>query len=107
TPSAATASAPATLSDIHDVLAADGGEGGADLIAAARAVADDVLAPAAEETDQADIVPRSHLRALADAGLFDASGHREVYEILAGACGATFFVWVQHHAPVRLLQASA
>jgi len=31
---------------------------------------------------------------------------REIYEILAGACGVTFFVWVQHHAPVRLLQAS-
>ena len=29
----------------------------------------------------------------------------EVYEILAGACGVTFFVWVQHHAPVRLLAA--
>ncbi len=66
-----------------------------------------MLAPAAQDTDQADIVPRSHLRALADAGLFDAAGHRTVYEILAGACGATFFVWVQHHAPVRLLVASA
>ena len=66
-----------------------------------------MLAPAAQDTDQADIVPRSHLRALADAGLFDAAGHRDVYEILAGACGATFFVWVQHHAPVRLLAGSA
>lgn len=32
---------------------------------------------------------------------------REVYETLAGACGVTFFVWVQHHAPVRMLAASA
>lgn len=70
-------------------------------------MANAVLAPAAEATDQADIVPRTHLDALAKAGLFDASGHRLVYEILAGACGATFFVWVQHHAPVRLLNASA
>ena len=52
-------------------------------------------------------MPQSHLKALADAGLFAAGGHREVYEILAGACGASFFVWVQHHAPVRLLAASA
>ncbi|HVF13805.1 MAG TPA: hypothetical protein VM942_04350 [Acidimicrobiales bacterium] len=26
-----------------------------------------------------------------------------MYETLAGACGVSFFVWVQHHAPVRLL----
>ncbi len=26
-----------------------------------------------------------------------------MYETLAGACGVTFFVWVQHNAPVRLL----
>src|SRR5439155_24530521 len=55
-----------------------------------------------------------HLRALADAGLFGlfapdpvpAPVARQVFEILAGACGVTFFVWVQHHAPVRLLSAS-
>ena len=66
------------------------------------------------------MVPRSHLRALADAGLYGLSGpveaggagappavRRLVYETLAGACGVTFFVWVQHHAPVRMLAASA
>ena len=31
----------------------------------------------------------------------------QVYEVLAGACGVTFFTWVQHHAPVRLLAASS
>ncbi len=31
---------------------------------------------------------------------------REIFEILAGACGVTFFVWVQHHAPVRMLARS-
>jgi alkylation response protein AidB-like acyl-CoA dehydrogenase len=31
---------------------------------------------------------------------------REIYEDLAGACGVTFFTWVQHHAPVRLLASS-
>lgn len=73
-----------------------------------------MLAPAAEATDRAAVVPRSHLEALAGAGLMglyrppgaSATVVREVYEVLAGACGVTFFVWVQHHAPVRMLAAS-
>lgn len=73
-----------------------------------------MLAPAAETTDRAEIVPRSHLDALAGArlcGLFcppaaPAADARRIFEILAGACGVTFFVWVQHHAPVRMLAAS-
>lgn len=60
-------------------------------------------------------MPRAHLDALAGAGLCGlfcppappAAVAREVFEILAGACGVTFFVWVQHHAPVRMLVASA
>ncbi|MDQ6798381.1 MAG: acyl-CoA/acyl-ACP dehydrogenase, partial [Actinomycetota bacterium] len=89
------------------------------LPAAARRLAHDLLTPAAEATDQAAVVPRGHLDALADAGLCGlvgpsthgghaapASVTRQVYETLAGACGVTFFVWVQHHAPVRLLAAS-
>ena len=60
------------------------------------------------------MVPRSHLEALAEAGLMGlyrppaapAAVVREVFEALAGACGVTFFVWVQHHAPVRMLVAS-
>ncbi len=83
-------------------------------------MADELLAPTAEATDQAPVVPAGHLRALADAGLnglhgpVDAGGaaappaiSRLVYEVLAGACGVTFFTWVQHHAPVRMLAASA
>lgn len=31
---------------------------------------------------------------------------RAVFEALAGACGVTFFVWAQHHGPVRMLAAS-
>lgn len=70
-----------------------------------------MLAPAAEATDQAAVVPRSHLDALAAAGLYGLEGMalpvtRQIYEILAGACGVTFFVWVQHHAPVRMLASS-
>ena len=67
-------------------------------MAAARAMAAVVLRPAAEATDQADDVPPSHLRALAEAGLYgvqcpghgvSAAAAREVFEVLAGACGAT------------------
>ncbi len=57
------------------------------------------------------MVPRSHLAALAGAGLCglvcppaaSSADVRQVYETLAGACGVTFFVWVQHHGPVRQL----
>ena len=73
-----------------------------------------MLAPAAEATDRAAVVPRAHIDALAQAGLCglycppeaSAGAIREVFEALAGACGATFFVWVQHHAPVRMLSRS-
>lgn len=80
-------------------------------MAAARVVAEDVLAPAAEVTDRSTRVSASHLRALAGAGLLDLRHAspgtvREVFEVLSGACGATFFTSVQHHAPVRLLAAS-
>ena len=82
---------------------------------AARRLAADVLEPAAQATDQADVVPRSHLDALAAAGLCELfcppgvplSASRKIFEILAGACGVTFFVWVQHHAPVRMLARSS
>lgn len=78
---------------------------------AARDLATDLLAPAAEATDQAAVVPRSHLDALGAAGLCGLycppaaplTSTREIFEVLAGACGVTFFVWVQHHAPVRML----
>ena len=110
-------------SSVHDVFAPDWGEPSppqaSELPAAARRVADGVLRPAAEETDRAPVVPGTHLAALAAAGLFGLLGPRElggsaaspavvreVFETLAGACGVTFFVWVQHHAPVRLLAAS-
>ena len=87
----------------------------ADAAARARAVADDVLFPQAQATDRASLVPRGHLDALRDAGLFGLQGPREVpgglgadhaaarpvLEAVAGACGATAFVWAQHHGAVR------
>jgi alkylation response protein AidB-like acyl-CoA dehydrogenase len=85
------------------------------LVAAARRLADELLAPAAEEVD-AGTVPRSHLDALAAAGLLGLAAPREaggaaaapgvvrrVTEVLAGADLATWFVQAQHHSPVRML----
>jgi len=86
------------------------------LVVAAEQLAAEVLAPRAEAVDQSALLPRSHLDALAAAGLMglvgplDAGGQaapgpvaRRVQRVIAGACGATFFTWVQHHAPVRHL----
>jgi len=91
----------------------DGPDAGA-LVQAARDIAADLLAPAAEATDRAAVVPRAHVDALAAAGLCGLScppavpvaAGRAIFEVLAGACGVTFFVWVQHHAPVRMVARS-
>ncbi len=47
------------------------------------------------------LVPRSHGGSEAPRAVA-----RATFETLAGACGSTFFAWVQHHAPVRLLASS-
>ena len=76
-------------------------------IAVARRLADDLLAPTAETTDVAPLVPITHLDALAAAGLYglaapielggvDAVATRSIVRSIAGGCGATSFVWVQH-----------
>jgi len=105
--------------EAHDVLAPSGGgepdgSSATTLVEAARSLATGLLGPAAEITDRAEIVPAQHLRSLARAGLCGLfrppaaplAATREIFEVLAGACGVTFFVWVQHHAPVRMLAAS-
>lgn len=79
----------------------------------ARSLGDTLLRPAAERCD-VEGVPRSHLDALAAEGLFgiaapaDAGGsdlaltvQRAVAEELAAADASTWFVWTQHHTPVR------
>ena len=76
-------------------------------MAQARRLADDLLRPGAEKAD-VEGVPRSHLDALAAAGLMDMTdlpgpAAREVAELLAGADASTWFVWTQHHSPVRTL----
>jgi alkylation response protein AidB-like acyl-CoA dehydrogenase len=83
------------------------------LVTAARRVAEELLAPNAAAVD-AGRVPRSHLDALAAAGVLgmraprSAGGVdagpgavREVEEVLAGADLTTWFVQAQHHSPVR------
>ena len=83
----------------------------------ARQLADEVLFPAAADVDQSDLVPRSHLMALGEAGLHglygpagvglgaDQVSARPVMEAASGGCGATSFVWQQHHGAVRRLVA--
>ena len=80
------------------------------LIDAALRLADDLLVPAAQRVDRTE-VPQSHLDALADNGLFDLGAleprqMRRVIAAIGGGCGATFFVWVQHHGVLRNLATS-
>lgn len=84
----------------------DGGK----MIARARHVADDVLFPQAQVVDRSSI-PASHFDALRDGGLFSLVGlpvgpARRTMAAIAGGCGATFFVWVQHHGVVRTVASS-
>jgi alkylation response protein AidB-like acyl-CoA dehydrogenase len=89
-------------------------------LAAAGGIADDVLFPAAQDVDRSDRIPDRHLEVLAEAGLFglvgptshggldlDAHTARRVMASVGSGCGATFFVWVQHHGVVRALRSSS
>jgi alkylation response protein AidB-like acyl-CoA dehydrogenase len=86
----------------------------------ARRIADEVLFPSALIVDSADRVPAAHFDCLAAARLYGLAGPVSaggldadlatfcgVTEIMAGGCLATAFVWLQHHAAVRALAASA
>lgn len=88
------------------------------LVARARHLADDLLAPHAEQVDQ-EGVPASHIKAIKQSGLLGVSAPvayggsaapgavaRETAEILAGACCSTWFVQTQHHTPVLTLAKS-
>ena len=89
-------------------------------MATARRLADEVLFPAALDVDAADLVPRSHLAALADRGFYGLLGPAEaggldldpatgarVVEVLAGGCLTTTFVWLQHQGVVRQIAQAA
>ena len=92
---------------------------GADPVARARRLADELLRPSAERVDRT-AVPRSHLDAWAAQGLLGLAGprayggaqataavQREVAAVMAGACGSTWFVATQHTMPVTALTASS
>ncbi|MFB9929246.1 acyl-CoA dehydrogenase family protein [Amycolatopsis halotolerans] len=81
----------------------------ADLVSRARALADDLLFPAAAEVDRLGVVPRSHFDALAEEGFYGLAAPDSgvdldqlvgVLEALAGGCLSTAFTWLQHHGLV-------
>lgn len=72
----------------------------------------DLIGPAALTVD-GDVVPRSHLDALARTGLLagvtadvSAADLRAAHERLAGACLSTWLVAAQHQTPLRLARAA-
>jgi alkylation response protein AidB-like acyl-CoA dehydrogenase len=82
-------------------------------------IAEDVLFPAAMDTDASDLLPNSHLDLLAREGFYGIAGPVEaggsnldptttttVVEALASGCLTTAFVWLQHRNPVRAVAAS-
>lgn len=90
-----------------------------DVLVVAGRIADEVLFPAAQEVDRSDRVPAGHLAELAAAGLFGVAGppatgesdidvatFRRLFATIAGGCGATFFVWAQHHGVLRTVATS-
>lgn len=92
---------------------------GRDLVASASRLADALLRPSAEQVDRTT-VQRSSLDAWAAQGLLGAAGPRayggaqapapvvrELNAVLAGACGATWFVATQHAMPLATVAASA
>ncbi|MFJ7498044.1 hypothetical protein ACIQZB_44685 [Streptomyces sp. NPDC097727] len=82
----------------------------AEVLAETVRVADELLSPHADRTAR-DGVPRTHLDALAEAGALglaarDPASLRKATEIISAADGATWFVYAQHHQPVRAVAAS-
>jgi alkylation response protein AidB-like acyl-CoA dehydrogenase len=92
---------------------------GVDVVRRALLVADTVLFPRAQHVDQGMTRLTGGLAALAEAGLFGIAGPvghggsdlgrqelRRVTAAVASGCGATFFVWVQHHGVIGTLRSS-
>lgn len=91
-----------------------------DAVELAADIAERVLFPTSIATDRADLVPRSNLDALADAGLYglfgpvesgglavDLATACEVVEVLASGCVNTTLTWLQHHRSVLSLSLSS
>lgn len=87
-------------------------------MARATRLAEDVLFPAALETDRSELVAAGLLDQLAAAGLYGLAGPPEagglgadpetfttVAEVLASGCLTTTFVFMQHHGAVRTIAA--
>jgi len=89
------------------------------IVESAQRIADEVLFPRAQAVDRS-LVPVEHgLGALGAAGLFGIAGPathggsdlgphhaRRAIAAVGSGCGATFFVWVQHHGVVRSVRDS-
>ncbi len=84
-----------------------------------RALADEVLFPAALEVDHTGVIPDTHWQRIAEEGLYGLAappsyggpglGFPEIVEALetmAGGCLATTFTWIQHHGLVMALGGS-
>ena len=78
---------------------------GALTVETARAFADDVLFPTANEIDALPVLPRERLELLAEHGWYglsapasglDLPGGWPILEAFAGGCLTTTFVWMQH-----------
>ena len=78
-----------------------------------------VLLAAAEDTDRADALPRSHFRALSELGLYGMvvrrddgglglapSEIRRVLRRIGSGCGATAFAFAQHHGTTGAVAAT-
>jgi alkylation response protein AidB-like acyl-CoA dehydrogenase len=94
----------------RDVVGPDGRiSADAPVIGAVREVARTLLAPNAAISDM-DGVPRRNLDALAAVGavgpVYEPAVQRELGEIIAGACGTTWFCWTQHRQPTELISTS-
>jgi len=89
------------------------------LVESAQRLADEVLFPAAIETDAKQVLPVELLDTLADEGFYGLTGPRSaggadadfptvcsVVEALASGCLTTAFVWAQHIGAVRAAAAS-
>lgn len=79
------------------------------LVQSVERVCRERISPAALSVDD-DVVPRSHLDALAATGIFAGVGAqapaaqlRLAHETLAGSCLSTWFVVAQHQTPLQLV----
>src|SRR5271169_4238708 len=93
---------------------------GAELLAVAEEIAEQVLFRGALVTDASPVVPVERLDALAAAGFYGLLGPRRaggldadpataklVTEVLASGCLTTAFVWAQHHGAVLTIARAA